>query len=211
MFRKKNKNKIPPHLIPESVSNEQTRMIRTNLDQVLQEGPTLVMVTSPDEMDQKPTISSNLAVAFAEQGKKVLLVDVNTVKPSLHRLFTISNTTGLTNVILNEEPLLMNCKETSTPGLFVLPVGALSISAAELWVTSKLKKIATSCREEFDLVIFEVPALLTVSDPLVLAKQCDGIILVVEGNKTKKEAALKAKEYLNRTNNHILGVIYQTG
>jgi protein-tyrosine kinase len=211
VFRKKNKNKLAPHLIPDYMSTEQTRMIRTNLDLVLHEGPALVMVTSPDDMEQKPTISSNLAVAFAEQGKKVLLVDANIVKPSLHQLFNISDTIGLTNVIINEESLMMNTIETYIPGLHVLPIGALSINASELWVTSKLKKFAAACREEFDLVIFDVPALLTVSDPLVLANQCDGIILVVEHNKTKKEAALKTKEYLSRSNNHILGVIYQTG
>jgi protein-tyrosine kinase len=211
VFRKKNKNKLSPHLIPDSMSSEQTRMIRTNLDQILHEGAAMVMVTSPDEMEQKPTISSNLAVAFAEQGKRVLLVDSNIVKPSLHQLFNIADTNGLTNVIIHEEPLMLNCKETFVPGVFVLPVGTLSISASELWVTSKLKKFTSSCREAFDLVIFEVPSLLTVSDPLILANHCDGIILVVEANKTKKEAALRTKEYLSRSNNHILGVIYQTG
>lgn len=213
MFSKRNKrtNRLSFHLSTNPMSNEQIRMIRTNLDLVLDEGPALVLITSPEQNALKSTVTANLAIAFAEQGKKVLLVDANLENPTVHELFNISNETGFTNVILNEESLSMNMTMTKTPWLSVLPVGSLRFNASEFWITSKMKKFAEDCRTEFDIVIFEVPALLDVPDPLVLANQCDGIVLVVEEKKTKKEAALKTKEYLRRSNNQILGVIYQTG
>jgi protein-tyrosine kinase len=208
VLKKKSKTPSMLNFVPESVSSEQMRMIRANLDQVLKDEPTLIMVSSPDELSQKPIITSFLAAAFAEQGKKTLVVDANVRKPSLHHLFQISNITGLVNIIVNEEKMRMSIQETNIPGLSVLPAGSLPVSASDLWVTSKLSKFADACRAGFDVVIFEAPSLQGVSDPHILSNHCDGIVLVIQGKQTKKEAALKTKESLLRLNKHILGVIY---
>jgi protein-tyrosine kinase len=211
VLKKKRDSSLIFNFIPESISSEQIRMIRSNLDQTLPDEPALIMVSSPDKVEQKPVITSYLAAAFAEQGKKVLLVDANIRKPSLHQLFHVSNKTGLVNIIVNQEKMKMGIQETHIPGLSILTAGSLLVNASDLWVTSKLNRFTDACRAGFDVVVFETPALLGVSDPHILANQCDGIVLVIEGNKTKKEAALKTKESLLRLNKPVLGVIYQEG
>lgn len=195
----------------ESISTEQIRMIRTNIDQLSVNESVLLMITSPRNEEEKSIISSKLAIAFVEQRKKVLLVDANLRKPSLNNLFQIKNENGLTNVILDEENLALHIKETFVPGLFVLPTGPIPLKPTEVWITSKIKEFVARCQAEFDVVILEAPPFLTASDSHILANQCDGVILVVKENKTKKEDVLQTKDYLDRKNNRIVGVIYQTG
>lgn len=195
----------------ESISTEQIRMIRTKIDQSSERKSTLFMLTSPHYEAEKSIISTKLAKSYAEQGKKVLLVDANIRNPSLHYWFQISNESGLTNVILNNEEIQLYYKETMVPGLVVLPAGPSPLNLSDVWVTSKIKDMISKCEAEFEVVIFEAPAFLTASDSQILANHCDGVILVVRANKTKKEDMLKTKEYLERTNNQIVGVIYQTG
>ncbi|WP_053361531.1 CpsD/CapB family tyrosine-protein kinase [Bacillus sp. FJAT-27251] len=211
MLKKKKESSFKLNFIPESISSEQMRIICANLGQFLKEETNLIMVSSPTEISQKPIITSFLAAAFAEQGKKILLVDANIRKPTLHDLFQISNITGLVNIIVNQEKMKMNIHETNIPGLSVLPAGSLPVSASDLWVASKFKRFEDACRTGFDVVIFEAPPLQGVSDAHTLSNSCDGIVLVIEGNRTKKEAALKTKESLLRSNKRVLGVIYQDG
>jgi protein-tyrosine kinase len=195
----------------DSVSTEQIRMIRTNVEQVSEGKPSLYMLTSPNYDGERSIISAKLAISFVEQGKKVLLVDANIRKPSLHNWFQITNDSGLTDVILNNNDIQHHLKETFFPGLFILPTGPSPLNLSEIWVTSKIKELARKCESEYNVVIFEAPPYLTVSDSQILASQCDGVILVITANKTKKEDALKTKELLERTNNRVAGVIYHTG
>ncbi len=214
MYKKRDETKriLQKLLLHEdSISTEQIRMICTNLDSVSDSQSALFMVTSPCHEEEKSIISSKLAISFVEQGKKVLLVDANIRKPTLHNWFQITNGTGLTKVIENVENINLYIKETFIPGLFVLPTGPIPLNPSDVWVTSKIKELVSHCKLEFDVVIFEAPAFLTVSDSQILANQCDGVILVVKENKTKKEEVLMIKEQLARSNNQILGVIYQTG
>ncbi|MEH7484143.1 CpsD/CapB family tyrosine-protein kinase [Neobacillus drentensis] len=192
------------------ISTEQIRMIRTNIDLLSDSKSTLLMVTSPKHEGDKSIISSKLAISLVEQEKKVLLVDANIRQPSLHNWFQITNGSGLTNTISNEEDIRLHYKETFVTGLFVLPTGPIPLNLSDIWVTSKIKEMVRKCESEFDVVIFVSPPFLTVSDSQILANQCDGVILVVKSNKTKKEDALKTRDYLARTNNRIVGVIYQT-
>jgi protein-tyrosine kinase len=195
----------------ESVSKEQIRMIRANIEQKLDKDSNSFMLTSPTQDGDKSIISSKLALSFAEQGKKVLLVDANLRKPTLHNWFNLTNETGLTNVIMKGENLQLHSKETFFPGLYVLPTGPIPLNLSDIWITNKIKEMARKCQSEFEIVIYEAPPFLTVSDSHMLVNQCDGVILVVRANKTKKEEALKTKEYIERTSKRILGVIYQTG
>lgn len=195
----------------ESVSKEQIRMIRANIESKLDRDSNSFMLTSPTQDGEKSIISSKLALSFAEQGKKVLLVDANLRKPTLHNWFNLDNETGLTNVITKEEDLHLHCKETLFPGLYLLPTGPIPLNLSDIWITKKINQLARKCQSEFEIVIYEAPPFLTVSDSHILVNQCDGVILVVRANKTKKEEALKTKEYIERTSQKILGVIYQTG
>lgn len=194
----------------DSISTEQIRMIRTNIDQVSESEMKLLMLTTPNHEGEKSVISAKLGIAYAEQGKRVLLVDANIRKPSLCNWFQITNESGLTNVILNNEEIRIHYRETLVPGLYVLPAGPAPSNLSSIWVTSKIKEMVRKCESEFDVVIFEAAPYLTVSDSQLLANYCDGVILVVKANSTNKEDAIKTRDYLDRTNNRIAGVIYQT-
>ncbi|MEH6992347.1 CpsD/CapB family tyrosine-protein kinase [Neobacillus drentensis] len=211
MFRKRVNINKRHQLMEESISKEQIRMIQVNIDQKLDCHSTSFMLTSPTDDGEKSIISSKLAISFAEQGKKVLLVDANLRNPSIHNWFQLTNQSGLTNVIVKEEDIQHHIKETLFPGLFVLPTGPNPLNLSDLWVTSKIKGLVRKVQLEYDVVIFEAPPFLNVSDSQILANQCDGVILVVKANKTKKADVLKTKDYLEKTSNSILGVIYQTG
>jgi len=195
----------------DSISTEQIRMIRTNIDQLSDRKLNLLMVTSPNYEGEKSIISSKLAISLVEQGKKVLLVDADIRQPSLHDWFCITNESGLTNAIWNVEDIQLHYKETFVSGLFVLPAGPIPLNLSDLWVTSKIKEIVRKCQSDFDVVIFVSPPFLTASDSQILANQCDGVILIVKANKTNKEDALRTKDSLERANNRVVGVIYQTG
>lgn len=194
-----------------SICSEQIRMICTYIDHLYDSESHLLMVTSPNEEDQKSIISSKLAIAFVAQGKKVLLVDANIRSPSLHHWFQLKNENGFTNAVRNVESLQLNSKETIINNLFIMPAGPIPSNPSDVWVASKIKDMTSCCRTEYDVVIFEAPPILSVSDSQVLASYCDGTILVLKENKTKKDDAFKAKRKLERKNSKILGVIYQTG
>ncbi|PFO04935.1 tyrosine protein kinase [Bacillus sp. AFS076308] len=213
MYKKRDETKKIMHMLQlneDSISTEQIRMIRTNIDQVSDSKMAVLMVTSPNHEGDRSIISAKLAISFAEQGKRILLVDANIRKPSLNKWFQIKNDSGLTNVILNKEEIELHYRETLVPGLYVLPAGLAPLNLSDIWVTSKIKEMVIKCESEFDVVIFEAPPYLTVSDSQMLASLCDGVIIVVKANSTKKEDAIKTKDYLDKTNNRILGVIYQT-
>lgn len=211
MYKKRDIIKKRHQINEESISKEQIRMIQVNIDQKLDSHSTSIMLTSPTDDGEKSIISSKLAISFAEQGKKVLLVDANLRNPSIHNWFQLRNQSGLTNIIVNEEEIQHHIKETLFPGLFVLPTGPNPLNLSDLWVTSKIKEMVRKVQLEYDVVIFEAPPFLTVSESQILVNQCDGVILVVKANKTKKADVLKTKDYLEKTSNIILGVIYQTG
>lgn len=192
------------------VSNEQIRMIRANLEQVVPQARSFV-ITSPSDEGETTIISAKLAIAFAEQGKKVLIVDADIRTPLLHHSFHLSDKNGLTNVLLNHAELHDLVKETTVPGLFVLPAGPRPGRFSDVWVRGKIKELAGKSASEFDVILFAAPPYLTSSDSHILANECDGVILVLKANKTKKAEALKTRDYLNRSNCQIVGVIYQTG
>ncbi|MFP7297450.1 CpsD/CapB family tyrosine-protein kinase [Neobacillus niacini] len=211
MFKKRERKNKCHQLKEESISNEQMRMIQANIDQKIECHSTSIMLTSPNDDGEKSIISSKLAISFAEQGKKVLLVDANLRNPYTHNWFQLTNQSGFTNVIIEEDEIQHHIKETVIPGLFVLPAGPAPLNLSDLWVTSKIKEMIRKVQSEYDVVIFEAPPFLNISDSQILANQCDGVILVVRANKTKKADVLKTKDYLEKTNNSILGVIYHTG
>lgn len=214
VFRKKDRKKTARTITPLSISDyssqKQIRMIRNNLDLLIAKSPAIILVTSADSIDMKPAISASLAIAYAQQGNKVLLVDADISEPKIHDLFEINNVFGFTNAIYNEEHLMRNVTVTEVPWLSVMPAGSFTDYESEIWIASKIRKFAEMCKSEFDLVILNVAPLLTETDALLLANQSDGILLVVEQNNTKKEAVLKIKDYLRRSNNPILGVIFQS-
>jgi capsular exopolysaccharide synthesis family protein len=202
------RRKLITKLDPMSPISEQYRTIRTNINfSSIDNEVNTLMVTSSGPGEGKSTTVANLAVVFAQQGKRVLLVDADLRKPTVHYTFNFPNTTGLTSVLTNEFPLAEVIRPTDVENLFVLTCGPIPPNPSELLGSRAMKNFLETAHKEFSMVIFDTPPVLAVTDAQVLANQCDGTILVVGSEKTEKEQAIKTKEMLEAANAKLLGVV----
>ncbi|WML28505.1 CpsD/CapB family tyrosine-protein kinase [Neobacillus sp. OS1-33] len=188
--------------------SEQYRTIRTNIQysSVDQEVKTL-MVTSSGPGEGKSTTVANLAVVFAQQGKKVLLVDADLRKPTVHYTFNQTNTFGLTSVLTKQMTLDKAISETEGKNLFVLTSGPIPPNPAELLSSRVMEQFFHDAQELFDIVLFDTPPVLAVTDAQILANKCEGTILVVSSGKTERDPVVKAKELLDSAQSKLLGVV----
>jgi capsular exopolysaccharide synthesis family protein len=212
---KKNKNKstnnrrtIVTLLDSKSPISEQYRTIRTNIQysSVDQEVKTL-MVSSSGPSEGKSTTVANLAVVFAQQGKKVLLVDADLRKPTVHYTFNQTNTFGLTSVLTKQMKLEKAILDTQAKNLFILTSGPIPPNPAELLSSRAMEQFFQEAQDLFDIILFDTPPLLAVTDAQIIANKCDGTILVVSSGNAEKEQVLKAKELLDSAQGKLLGVV----
>ncbi|RST59558.1 polysaccharide biosynthesis tyrosine autokinase [Siminovitchia terrae] len=202
------RRKLITKLNPKSPISEQYRTIRTNIEfSSIDEEIRSIMVTSSGPGEGKSTTTANLAVVFAQQGKRVLLIDADLRKPTAHYTFGITNTFGLTNVLTRQMELKDAIKTTDEELLHVLPSGPIPPNPAELLSSKGMKEFFEEAKDTYDMIIFDTPPVLAVTDAQILSSQCDGAVLVISSGKTEIEAAAKTKELLENTNGKILGVV----
>lgn len=211
---KRNKSINPVSLItvsePSSTVAEQYRTIRSNIQfsSVDKDMKTLV-VTSSGPGEGKSTTAANLAIIFANAGKKVIIVDADLRKPSVAMSFKLANANGLSNVLGDREANLEDyIKRSGVDNLYVLTSGPKPPNPSEMLDSERMKEIIEILDYNFDLVIFDMPPVVNVTDAQILAAKVDGTILVVREHKTNKQALIKAKELLELSNANILGVVY---
>ncbi|MEH7249107.1 CpsD/CapB family tyrosine-protein kinase [Neobacillus niacini] len=208
----KNIDKRGVHLVthsdPKSAISEQYRQIRTNIlfSSVDKEVKSIV-VTSAEPSDGKSTTAANLAIVLAQQGKQVLLVDTDLRKPSVHYTFNVSNMDGLTSVLTKEISLDKAITKTKVPNLDILTSGPIPPNPSELLDSKSMETILEQLKDRFEYVVLDSPPILVVTDSQILAKKCDGVVLVVASGKTHKESALQAKELLENARSNIFGVV----
>ena len=193
---------------PKSPISEQYRTIRTNIIYSgIDEEIRSIMVTSSGPGEGKSTTTANLAVVFAQQGKTVLLVDADLRKPTVHYTFKLTNHNGLTTVLTNQIGLMEAVNKTDESNLYVLPSGPVPPNPSELLGSKAMKHFMEKALEEFDLIIFDTPPVLAVTDAQILGNLCQGSVLVVSSGKTEKDSLIKTKELLTSTNGRLLGVV----
>ena len=193
---------------PKSPISEQYRTIRTNIqfssvDKEIQ----VIMATSSGPMEGKSTTSANLAVVFAQQEKRVLLVDADLRKPTMHYTFNQTNTFGLTTVLAKQISLKEAVNATDIDNLSVLTSGPIPPNPAELMGSQGMDRFLLEVKETYDIIIFDTPPVLAVSDAQVLANKCDGTILVAYSGKTEMDEASKAKDILSAAKGKLLGAV----
>ena len=203
-----NSRKLVASFDPKAPVSEQFRTIRTNIEfSGVDEQIQVIMVTSSGPMEGKSTTTANLAVVFAQQDKKVLLVDADLRKPTVHYTFNQTNTFGLTSVLSGQAQLNSTAHVTDIPNLSVLTSGPIPPNPAELLGSKSMAKFIDEARENYDMILFDTPPILAVTDAQVLGTQCDGSVLVVFSGKTEMDHAKKAKELLAATKSKLLGAV----
>lgn len=216
MFKKKLKENYGerPSLItltrPSSVIAEQFRTIRTNIQfsMVDQDLKTLV-VTSAGPGAGKSTISANLAVTFASQGKKVLLIDADMRKPTVHKTFRLPNHDGLTTLLTEKDRQISDiAHRVPTEGLFIITSGVIPPNPSELLASKRMDKLMTELEKLFDLIIFDMPPVVAVTDAQVMASKVDGTIFVIPKGLTNKDMVLKSKDLLDKVHANVIGAIF---
>ncbi|WP_246277150.1 CpsD/CapB family tyrosine-protein kinase [Neobacillus endophyticus] len=211
--RKKNEINNRRNLIalsnPKSPISEQYRTLRTNIQySSIDEQIQSFLVTSPGPEEGKSTTAANAAVVFAQQGKKVLLVDADMRKPTIHYTFNKTNVYGLTTVLTRQKALEEAIHETDQKNLYVLTSGPIPPNPAELLGSNMMDQFCKEALDEtFDLIIFDTPPLLAVADAQILANKCQGTILVVSSGKTETEQMIKAKGVLDSTHSKLIGIV----
>lgn len=218
MFKRK-KEKIEnqlnsPGLIslinPKSIVAEQFRMVRTNLEfSIVDKDLKSLLVTSLSPSAGKSTISSNLAATFASQGKKVLLVDTDMRKPTIHKIFKFRNNEGLSTLITSKEATISEYIErTEFENIFILTSGATPPNPAELISSKRMEQLIEEMERAFDLVIFDTPPVLAVADSQIMAGKVDGTLFVLRKGVDTKEQIQTAMDRMNSVNANVLGAIY---
>jgi capsular exopolysaccharide synthesis family protein len=197
-----------PHYFPNSRLAESYRSIRTALLLSSADHPVkTIAVTSPLPGEGKTVSAANLAVTLAQSGKTVLVVDSDLRRPRQHRLFKVKNTFGLTTYLTNSVPIKDVVKSTEIPNLFLVNSGPIPPNPAELLGSDKMTRFIKMMSDECDFMIFDLPPMLEISDALVLGAKVDGVVLVVWGDKTSREALKKTRERLDMLKVRTLGVI----
>jgi non-specific protein-tyrosine kinase len=198
---------------PRSPVSEAYRALRTNIQFSSLDTPLrtlLITSTGPDE--GKSTSLANLGVTFALAGVRVILVDCDLRRPNLHDIFDIDNSRGLTSLFIEEERVLdfedkAIFKETAVANLKVLPSGQTPPNPSELLGSMRMSRIIESLKATADLVLFDSPPILAVTDAAILSRKLDGVLLVISAGQTKRDRAIKAKAMLEKANARVIGVV----
>jgi protein-tyrosine kinase len=188
---------------------ESYKMFRTNLNYTgIDKSQQVIMFTSSISEEGKTTSISNLAITYAQSGKKTLLIECDLRKARIHELFDLPKEPGLTTVLAgggSMDEVIHTFDEIEN--LYVLTAGLLPPSPSEIVGSKKLYNLIKDVRKEYDVILIDTPPVLVVSDALALNKAVDGVVLIVAANETKKKALMNAKKSLDQVGANILGVL----
>lgn len=192
---------------PKSYYAEAFRTIKTNIKySSADKHKKVLLVTSTEAGEGKSTISSNLALSLSQDNKKVIIIDGDLRKPSVHKQFRISGSVGLTELLIGEEAL-EKIKHKIKPYLDAIASGHIPPNPAELLASEEMEKVIEKLREEYDYVIIDTNPIGLVADAQILSSKVDGVILVARYEKTKKENLLSCKKMIDQVGGNTIGVV----
>ena len=193
---------------PKSPAAEAYRTLRTNIQFAGLDRPCrTIVITSATPAEGKTTTASNFGVVCAQAGARVCIVDADLRKPSLHRVFGTENGRGLTTALIEGKGLADVATPTRVPGLSVVVSGPLPPNHAELAASQRMRDLLEAGARDYDLILCDTPPVLSVSDAVALAAQCDGVVLVVKVGGVSTAALRRAAEQINAVKGRILGVL----
>ncbi len=187
---------------------EAIRRLRTNIfASDTTSSPQVIMVTSAERGEGKSTITANLAVSIAQSGRKVVVVDCDMRLPTLHDIYELPNKRGLTDILTGNHTLKEAVQETTYPRLQIITTGDLPPNPTELLGSLKMRALIEKLKEEFDIVILDTPALLSVSDGAVMVPYVDNVLLVVARSRSRRDAVRAVRQQLIHVNAKAVRVI----
>jgi non-specific protein-tyrosine kinase len=192
---------------PESPAAEAFRALRANIKFATEaHPPRVILLADTGAGAARPTVAANLAIALAQAGDPTILIDADLRQPGLHRLLGVPGDAGVSTFLreTGEEPPLV---PTGVPGLRLLPAGPTPPNPAELLASDRFRALLARAREIATFVIIDAPPVTAVADALAIAAIADGTLLVVRAGHTRRPAAQRVKEGLERVGANILGVV----
>ena len=193
---------------PESKNAEAYRVLRTNLlFSRRQEKFNTIVIVSAGAGEGKSTTTINLATVFAQSGNRVLIVDSDLRRPTLHKLFKVPNNLGLTNYLLKQSSVLDVVQSTPVPNLDFMPSGRLPNSAMGILGSAQMKDMIKELKERYDFIFFDSPPILGVSDASVLASEVDLVMQVIQYRRYPQPMTIRAKQMIEKVGGNFMGIV----
>jgi exopolysaccharide transport family protein len=194
---------------PQSQMAESYRALRTSLLLTsLGAPPKVILITSALPQEGKTTTSLNCGIVLAQKGSRVLLIDADLRRPSIHKALGMGPRTGLSNVLTGGATVQQaTVRSTVLPTLFVLPAGTPPPNPAELLASANMGDILTQLREQYDHIVIDTPPALSVTDAVIMSTRADAVVLVIRSGQTTKQALRRARDILARVNAKVAGVL----
>jgi protein-tyrosine kinase len=193
---------------PKSPISEAYRILRTNvqfsgIDKELK----TIVITSTDPREGKSTTISNMAITFAQSGKKILLIDADLRKPTIHKAFRLTNREGLTSIIAKHSEGADYISRSVMKNLDILTCGIIPPNPSELLSSDTMKKFIEDMKEDYDHIFIDTPPAGSVTDAAILASMADATIIVALAGKVSIDNIKRTKEMLEKVNANIIGVV----
>ena len=194
---------------PQSQMSEAYRALRTSLLLTsVGAPPKIILITSALPQEGKTTTSVNTATVLAQKGTRVLLIDADLRRPSIHKALGLGPKSGLSNVLTGGVSLPdAICRSAAMPNLFVLPAGTPPPNPAELLASSQMVEVLAELRQHYDHIVLDTPPTLSVTDAVVLSTRADAVVLVIRCGQTTKPALRRSREILAQVNARVAGVL----
>jgi protein-tyrosine kinase len=188
---------------------EQFRSIRSNINfATVDRQLRSLVVTSSNAGDGKTMTAANLAIVFNQEGKRVLLVDADLRRPKVHHVFRLANQFGLSNYLIGQKEIDEIIMSTYRTDFDIITSGIIPPNPAELLGSKQMEKFISSVMEIYDVIIFDTPPVLVVTDATLIANQSDGTLLVVRAKKNEVKDVKKAKEQLSFAGANLIGAVF---
>lgn len=192
-----------------SFVSESYRTLRTNIQFANIDTPLRsILVGSSGPSEGKTTTAVNLAISFADMGHKVCLVDTDLRKPKHHLLFEVNESPGLADSVLDSVDLDRTIQNTTIKNLHVLTIGANAINHSEIFSSMRMSLLMNELEKKFDLVVYDTPPILLLTDSIILSSRVDGVLLVVKYGMTEKQNLQNAITALKNVRANIIGIVF---
>ena len=192
---------------PKSIDAEAYRSLRSNIEySSFDDEYRVIVVTSSVAGEGKSTTSGNLAIALAQSGNSVLLVDCDMRKPSIHKMFKISNAAGTAELLLRKK-LFEEVANKYNENLTIITAGKIPPNPSEMLASRAMTAFIKEMKKEFKYIILDTPPLQAVTDAQVLSTKADGVLLVVRAGSTKREMVFNSVDLIKKVQGKVIGTV----